>query len=611
MRNLSDRISREFLPAVASPSQYVGLEFNARRPNVDAAGVRIVLAFPDAYRIGISHMGHQLLYHLCNDIPGTACDRTYCPMPDAEQAARVVKIPLWGWESGRAVADFDIVGFSLPYELCVTNMLTMLDLAGVPLRWADRNERHPLIVAGDALADTPEPIADFIDIFLVGDGEVNLPALIELVRQAGPNGLSRHDLLLQAARSIPGAYVPRFYRSIMNRSGMHHVEPARPDVPAVIHHAHLSRLSDSPAPGRPLVPLADAVHDRVVIEIMRGCPNSCRFCQAGFVKLPVRIRPVEQIVEIAKQAIEATGYREISLLSLSTSDYPELPELIERLNSEFADKHVSISLPSLHVGSELRKLPAMVSAVRKGGMTIAAEAGSDRIRRAIHKDISDDDMLSAVEAAYRAGWRSVKVYFLAGLPGEREEDIDAIFNLARRLSHARRAVDGQTGAISASVSWFVPKPHTPMQWCSMQTNEYFRSVRNRLRDLSRRSAVSFKFHKIERSIFECVICRADRRIGKVIENVWRRGARMDAWDEHFSFENWLSAFEQEGIDPADFAHKPFATDQPTPWSHISCPRSEEHLLEQYNLMLRELQNDQRPCNDRGMSPSPQTDGQSQ
>ena len=588
MRDLAELISRRLLPRTRRPGQYVGLEINARRADVEAAQVAVALAFPDTYAIGISHLGSQVLYHMLNDIPGVACDRVYCPTPDGEAVMRSGKIPLFGWESRRAIADFDIIGFSLPYELCVTNVLTMLDLAGVALSAEARGPGEPIVIAGDALADSPEPMAHFIDLFLVGDGEEPLRAFVDLVGEMKRRGAAREEILLAAARTVPGAYAPRYYESFRPAgSPLAVVRPARPDVPCAISRACLENLSDSPPIAAPLVPLSEAVHERVVIEIMRGCPNACRFCQAGATRLPVRIRSVEEIVAAAGKALDATGFREIALLSLSASDYPHLEELIGRLTEQFASRHVSVSLPSLRVDGQLRQLPRLTSTVRKSGLTIAAEAGSERLRRAIRKGINEQDMLAGVAAAYEAGWRRVKVYFMAGLPGETAADVDAIYDLCRRLSETRKAVDGRPGAISASVSWFVPKPHTPMQWCPMRDAEYFFSVRRRLRELSRRSPVSFKFHRIERSGLEGVLARGDRRIGALIEAAWRAGARMDAWDDHFNYDAWLAAFEATGLDPAEIAQRAIDLDAALPWSHIQCRHGPDHLRAQYRKMLAE------------------------
>jgi len=588
MRDLARQISEQLLPRVDQPGQYIGLEINARCGSVRDAEVTVALAFPDTYAIGISHLGSQLLYHLLNDMAGVACDRAYCPLPDAERVMRDHAVPLFAWESRAALADFDVLGFSLGYELCATNVLTMLDLAGLPLHAADRSAADPIVVAGDALADTPEPLAEFIDLFLVGDGEANLPALVELVRRGKREGASREELLLQAARTVPGAYAPRFYRPVPGAAGLDAVEPIRNDVPAVIEHARVANLDASPPITRPLVPLVEGVHDRVVLEVMRGCPNGCRFCQAGATRLPVRYRGVDELVSTALAALDATGCREVSLLSLSTSDYPHLDELLGRLSAELTPRHVSIALPSLRVDSQLKHLPRLTGAVRKTGLTIAAEAGSERLRTAIRKRIAEADMISGVRAAYEAGWGSVKVYFMAGFPTETDEDVEAIFALCRRLSDARRDVDGHRGAISGSVSWFVPKPHTPMQWCAMADAEHFFAVRERLIGLARRSPVRFRFHRIERSILETVVARGDRRVGRVVEAAWRNGARLDAWNEHWDWDKWLAAFAETGVDPAAYAHRELPTGARLPWSHVACPRSEGFLLRQHRRMMDAL-----------------------
>jgi radical SAM family uncharacterized protein len=585
IRDVTDAVRRGVLPAVRRPGQYIGGETNARCRDVHAADVTVALAFPDTYAVGISHLGSQILYQILNDTPGVAADRTYCPQADAEALCRERRVPLWGWESRAAVGDFDVLGFSLSYEMCATNVLTMLDLAGVPLRAQQRTDEHPIVVGGEAMADTPEPLAPFFDVFLPGDGEQTLPALVERVRQAKRAGAEREELLLDIARTVPSAYVPRFYEPRYDQAGQFAgLDPTVADLPRRIPRAHIASLEGSPAITCPLVPLADAVHERVVIEIARGCPHGCRFCQAGHTRRPVRIRSVEEIMDIARKALAATGYREISLLSLSTGDYPHLEELLDRLNAEFAGRHVSISLPSLRVGKLLAALPRLTSVVRKGGLTIAAEAGSPRLRQAIGKDIDDADMLAGVRAAFEAGWRHVKLYFMAGLPGETEGDIDAIYDLCHRLSDARRDVDGQRGAITASVSWLVPKPHTPMQWCAMREADYFFAVRRRLRELARRSPIQFKFHRIERSILEAVIARGDRRLAEAIEAAWRAGARMDAWEEHFDLALWQAAFEQAGIDPARIAHRPLPLDAVLPWSHIAPPVSDEFLRREYQRM---------------------------
>ncbi|MCP4376149.1 MAG: radical SAM protein, partial [bacterium] len=403
------------------------------------------------------------------------------------------------------------------------------------------------------------------------------------------SGATRAELILQAAQTIEGVYAPSLYQPRYNSDGtLAALEPIADGVPKTISRAFLPKLSDSPAITAPLVPVAEAVHDRVTLEIMRGCPNACRFCQAGFARLPVRFRSVDELVATARAAIDATGHREISLLSLSTSDYPHLSELIERLNAEFATQRVSISLPSLRVNSRLKELPAMTSGVKKGGLTIAPEAALPRMRKAIHKQITDEDMLAGVEAAYHAGWRKVKTYFMAGMPGETQDDIDGIYHLCRRLSLTGKGITGHPGSIAASVSWLVPKPHTPMQWAPMRDFDYFLNVKYHLNDISRRSAVNFKFHWIELSILEAVICRGDRRVGKAILAAWKNGARMDAWREHFDYEKWTDAFEQTGIDPAFYAHREIPAGETLPWEHIQCKHTTSELRKQYEQMLQTL-----------------------
>ena len=586
MQDLAQTISRQLLPCIQQPSQYIGRETNARGNDVHTAELTVAMAFPDAYTIGISHLGSQLLYHQLNAIPGVACDRTYCPATDVEAVMRDQQIPLFGWESRCALGDFDVIGFSLPYELCVTNVLTMLDLAGIPLRAADRSDSDPIILGGDALADSPEPLAPFIDVFIAGDGEGPLAQLAEVTKRAKAEQLAREDTLLRIAQTVDGAYVPRFYDSLVTADGAFAgLAPVREDVPFPIHRAAVDALADTPIPHAPLVPLAEGVHERIIIEVMRGCPNGCRFCQAGATRLPVRSRPVQQIIDAIAAAIATTGYREVSLLSLSTSDYPHLEELISQINEAFAPQHVSISLPSLRVDSQLKQLPRLTGAVRKGGLTIAAEAGSERLRKAIRKRLTEEDMLAGVRAAYEAGWHRVKVYFMVGLPGETPDDIDAIFHLCKRLSDTSKEINGQPGSISASVSWAVPKPHTPMQWSPMQTADYFGTVRQRLRDLSGRSAINFKFHDLRRSLLEGMLARGDRRMGDLIEAAWRDGARMDSWDENFSPIPWQDARNASPVDTDALIHGPIALDAPLPWDHIVCHRSREFLEREYAEMM--------------------------
>jgi len=584
MKDLSDIVSKRLLPAVTRPGQYIGLETNARNVDPRQAKVTFAMAFPDAYTIGISHLGSQVLYHTINDLDFAAADRTYCPMPDAEKVMREESIPLFGWESRCAVADFDIVGFSLPYELCITNVLTMLDLGNIPILSAERTESDPLVIGGDSQADSPEPYARFFDVFIAGDGEEPVTRLIETVRKTKGLKLTREETLLRIAREVSSAYVPRFYEP----SGAWPAEPVplREDVPSTFSRSCLADMDLIPrqAERYPLVPQFEGVHDRVVIEIMRGCPNACRFCQAGWVRRPVRRRSIDELVDITREAIDATGYDEISLLSLSTGDYPDLEKLIERLNAEFTGRNISISLPSLRVDRQLAILPKLTSGVRKGGLTIAAEAGSEKLRKAIGKRITEEDMIRGVSAAWEAGFGSVKIYFIAGLPGETDRDIDAILDLCLRLSETRKAFDGNRGSISASVSWFVPKPHTPAQWEAMRREDYFWSVRKRLLEGSRKTPVNFRFHRIEQSLLEALVGRGGREVGNTILEAWNLGARMDSWTEHWNWEIWQEAIAKTGIDFDRIVHTSIDLEDNLPWGHIECHANIETLREQNQKM---------------------------
>lgn len=585
MRNLADRISARLLPQVQAPSQYVGLEHNRRCGDVASAEVAVALAFPEAYTVGISHLGLQILYNVLNDLPGVAADRTYCPLPDAEAAMRAEGIALFGWESRCALAEFDVLGFSVGYELLATNMLTMLDLAGVPLRAEDRDARHPLVVVGDSAADNPELLALFADVLIVGDGERPIAQLAEVVRAGKRIGASRDDTLREIARQVESAYVPRFYQPRYAETGQL-LELARTcdDAPATVERCCVP-LGESPAVTAPLAPVSEGVFDRVSIEVMRGCPNNCRFCHAGYAKKPIRWRTAQEVLDITRRAVAATGCDEISLLSLSTSDHPQLAEMIRLLDAEFTPRHVSINLPSLRVGEQLKHLPESIAGVRKGAMTIAAEVGSERLRRAIDKRISDDDLVDGVAAAYQAGWKSVKVYFMAGFPGETEADLVAIVDLCKRLSAARKPIAGHPGGVTASVSWLVPKPHTPLQWAEQVEMDYCFDVRRLLKDQAMRSPVQVKTHRIERSLLEGVLSRGDRRVGEAIEAAWRLGARFDSWDEYFRFELWQQAFEQAGVAPAWYAHRRREIREPQPWDIVTGHVSRENLARQWQDYL--------------------------
>ncbi len=587
MTSLRERVSSELLPFVEKPGQYIGGEINqlARPGDWERAHLRVAIAFPDAYTIGMSHLGCQILYWLCNHTPGVCAERTYCPWIDAERVMRAKRIPLFTWDTRQPVASADILAISLQYEMGFTNVLNLLDLAGIPIRAADRDDAHPLVIAGGPQGDNPEPMWAFLDLVVLGDGETSMAGILETCSQMKRLGASRRETILEIARRFDWAYAPSLYDVSYNDDNT--VRSIRPRVDGLrtrIERCQTEDFDGAPFPVRPLVPFVDVVHDRMSIEIMRGCPQRCRFCHAGYTKRPVRMRSVDRILEIAEEAYAATGINELGLLSLSTADYPDLPELARRANEQFRDRKVNISVPSMRVDKMLANIPWMVSGVRKSGLTLAVEAAKDDMRAAIRKKVTDGNLLDGVTEAWKAGWRSVKLYYMAGFPGERPEDIDGIWEVSNQVSQSRRRIGKPPAAVNASVSWLVPKPYTPFQWAAQPRAEYFHEVRRRLGQLARsqRSAVKIKTHGVERSILEAVLARGDRRLSEVVEAAWRLGARFDGWDETFDAHIWDRAFEQCGLDPAWYAHRERAASEVFPWVHLHGGASDEYLQHQYD-----------------------------
>ena len=592
-RSLGERVSNELLPRVRRPAQYLGGEVNqlVRPGDWERADVRVVIAFPDAYPVGMSHLGCQILYWLCNHTPGVCAERTYCPWIDAEQVMRERKIPLFTWDTRQPVANADILAISLQYELCFTSVLNLLDLAGIPLRAAERTDEHPLVIVGGPQADNPEPMAEFLDLVVIGDGEHAMADILAAYREYKRDGVGRRAMIPLMARRFPWIYAPNLYAASYHADGtLAGFTPTIEGLPTRIERCQTPDFESAPFPTRPLVPWVEAVHDRISIEIMRGCPQLCRFCHAGYTKRPLRLRSVERILEIAEHAYWATGHDEISLLSLSTGDYPQLRELAERVNERFAPRKVNISLPSLRVDRMLQNIPWMANSVRKGGLTIAVEAASDDMRAAIRKKVSDGNLLDGVRAAYQAGWNRVKLYFMAGYPGEREEDIRGIWELSRAVSAERRKLGKGAARVTAAVGWLVPKPFTPLQWMAQPRVEYFHEVQRELVGAARRkrSAVHLQFHKPERSVLEAVFARGDRRLGPVIYEAWRRGARFDAWDETFDNRIWLKAYQATGIDPDFYAHRERSFAELLPWDHIGLHLKRSYLERSYTDVLRQI-----------------------
>jgi len=577
---LTERVEREFLPYVRRPSRYVGGEINQIRKDLSQCEVTVALCFPDIYEVAMSYTGLAVIYDVLNNMEGVAAERVFAPWVDAEKVLREKEIPLFSLESEAALKSFDIVGFSLTNELCYSNVLNMLDLGGLCVRSSRRNEDDPLIIVGGGMSNCCEPIAEFIDMFVLGEGEEAIAELVGLVKDKKKAGATKREILLSAARQFEWAYVPAFYKFEYEDKRIKSFQPSLPDLPGRFKNAVVEDFENAPVVLRPIVPFAQAVQERVSVEIMRGCPGRCRFCQASFCRRPIRCRSVEKIVDIAKACYASSGFDTVSLLSLSTADYPNLEELVAELHKYFQDKYVGLSLPSLRVDKQLKLLPKLLTSVRKSGLTIAVEAASERLREIINKPLKDEDLFAGVEAAYRAGWQRLKLYFMVGLPGETEQDIEQIVRLSFELAKLGKEVSGRTGQINITISWFVPKAHTPFGWLAQKPKAYFERAKQLILDEKKRlraGFLRFKFHNIGRSVLESAIGRGERRLCDVIEAAWQGGARFDLWDECLNPAIWWGAFEKFGFDVEKLAQRRFSRDEILPWEHLGGPEK-EYLL---------------------------------
>jgi len=599
---LKDYLVSHVLPRVQTPAQYLGGELNMVRKDHRQVRGRLCMAFPDAYTIGMSHHGLQVLYSLMNARTDWVCERVFTPWPDMEAALRKSQLPLYSLETFTPLADFDVLGFTLQYEMCTSNLLTMLDLGGIPLRSAERTLDDPLVIAGGPCAQNPEPLAPFIDLFVSGDGEPSLPLIcdrwLELKEQCriggrfatGAAGVrEREEVLAQLASELPFAYVPRFYEPEYFADGrLAALHRTRPDVPDSIEPSVISDLDSIPLPMAPIVPYVECVHDRISLEIMRGCPWQCRFCQSTVIKRPLRIREVETIVAAALESYRNTGYSEISLLSLSTSDYPHFEQLVRRMHETFRPLGVNISVPSLRVNEQLKSVAALIDPRNRNSLTLAPEVARDDMREQIRKKIKNEDLYDGCREAFKNGFQQVKLYFLCGLPGERPVDLDGIVEMSETLSDIGRQVKGRPAKVTASVSNFVPKAHTPYQWNGMQSRDYFRWAHGYLKNRRLMRSVQIKCHDTETSLLEGVLSRGDRRVSAAVELAWRNGARLESWHEHMQPQIWWRALEETGIDVEATVHRPYPLEAKLPWDHINVRKGRGYLEKEQNRSTVQL-----------------------
>ena len=568
------------LPLVQKPARYTGGEFNEIKKDLSQVRTRVAFCFPDTYEIGMSNMGMRILYGVMNQMDGVWCERVFAPWSDMEAIMRERHIPLWALESQDSVADFDMVAFTIGYEMCYSNILNMLDLAGIPLYSRDRSGLKNIVFAGGVCAFNPEPLADFIDFFSLGEGEESTPEILALYRRAQEEGWSKADFLLQAAK-IPGVYVPSFYRHEYNQDGtLSRIVPLN-GAPKVVTKRIIEDLDNTFVPTEMIVPSTEIVHDRANLEVFRGCIRGCRFCQAGFSCRPVRRKSPKVLHDQAVKILENSGNQEITLSSLSTSDYRNLPELMEALIPYCKENRINLSVPSLRADNFSRELMEKLQTLRKSGLTFAPEAGTQRLRDVINKNLTEEEILTTCAIAFSGGWNNVKLYFMLGLPTETDEDVLGIAELVYKVietwkAHAANKKRGLR--VHVATAFFVPKPHTPFQWeRQISPAEYLRRCRL-LKDHFYSKSIEYNYHAPDLSRLEAVFARGDRRVGAVIADAVARGARLDGWDEHFSYQSWLEAFASQGIDPDFYTVRGYGETEVLPWDTIEVGVRKEFLL---------------------------------
>ncbi len=582
-------LSDEILLTIDQPARYIGGELNMIKKDPASVDIRFAMCFPDVYEIGMSHLGIQILYDMFNQRDDVYCERVYSPWPDLHRIMKEKQIPLFALESQDPIREFDFLGITIQYEMCYTNILQILDLSRIPLHASERGEDMPIVIGGGPCTYNPEPIADFFDLFYIGEGEISYDALFALYKQCRREGLDRAQFLRRAAQ-IPGIYVPSMYDVAYGEDGcLSSFTPKYDDIPAKVEKQLVMDMSQAPYPEKPLVPFIKATQDRVVLEIQRGCIRGCRFCQAGMIYRPTREKDIEQLKTYAYEMLKSTGHEEISLSSLSSSDYSQLEELVNFLIDNFHDKGVNISLPSLRIDAFSLDVMGKVQDIKKSSLTFAPEAGSQRMRNVINKGLTKDIILEGAGQAFEGGWQKVKLYFMLGLPTETVEDMQAIAELANDIAVRYYEIpkDQRNGKcqITISTSFFVPKPFTPLQWAPMCTvDDYLgkaKVVNEAVKNQLNRKSIRYNWHEADVTVLEGVFARGDRRIASAIERAYEKGALFDAWSEYFDNERWLEAFAETGIDVAFYTLRQRGLDELFPWDFIDAGVTKEFLTREW------------------------------
>ena len=577
---LKDKID-SLLDLVQKPARYMGGEMNAVLKDPDAVAIRYAFAFPDVYEVGMSHLGSRILYDIINKREDALCERVFMPWVDMADLMRKEQVPLFSLETRSPVRGFDMLGITLQYEMSYTNILEMLDLAGIPLHSEDRTWDDPIVIAGGPCAFNPEPLHHFIDAFSIGDGEISTLETIEVVKACKAEGVSRKECLRRLSQ-LRGVYVPSFYEATYHEDGtLASFEPKEAGIPRTVVKNMVADLDKAEYPESVIVPFMEIVHDRINIEVLRGCTRGCRFCQAGMIYRPVRERSMDHILSLAEKLVAETGYEEITLSSLSTGDYSCLPQLAHEMMERFAQKRVALSLPSLRLDSDLKATLEETQKVRKSSLTYAMEAGTQRLRDVINKGITEEDLTSSVSDAFAGGWSSVKLYFMFGLPTETYEDLDGIADLAnkvvRKYFETPKHIRAKGLRVNCSASCFVPKAFTPFQWEAQDTIEEFEEKQKHLCRIMHIKGVEFNWHEPQVSFLEAVFARGDRKTADALEAAWKLGCRFDGWTDQFKFDKWMEAFEQTGVDPKFYANRRREKDELLPWAFIDAGVTQQYL----------------------------------